>query len=143
MMTQMGGESLPAGVTCAAMSSIQMMPMVFCASLPPWPRLYAAADNNCSLRNQASIFCGARFRNSQKMATMNVKPRINPMTGATTMKIKVLYQPSTIITCQPERMMAAPAYPPINACEEDVGRPHHQVSRSQTIAPNNPVITTY
>ena len=32
---------------------------------------------------------------------------------------------------------------PINACDDEVGSPHHQVSRSQTIAPSNPAITTY
>ena len=32
--------------------------------------------------------------------------------------------------------MAAPAYPPIKAWEDEVGSPHHQVRRSQTIAPN-------
>ena len=30
---------------------------------------------------------------------------------------------------------AAPAKPPISACDDDDGRPHHQVSRFQTIAP--------
>src|SRR5262245_3233508 len=30
---------------------------------------------------------------------------------------------------------AAPAKPPISACDEDDGRPHHQVSRFQAMAP--------
>src|SRR5438270_6686659 len=30
----------------------------------------------------------------------------------------------------------------MSACEDDVGRPHHQVSRSQTIAPIRPVMMT-
>src|SRR5215469_14246016 len=41
------------------------------------------------------------------------------------------------------RAIAAPAYPPINACEDEVGRPHHQVSRSQIMAPSKAAITTY
>src|SRR5208282_1886286 len=86
---------------------------------------------------------GALFRRSQKTATMNVRLKASPMTGATTMKIRVLYHPVAMITCHPDRMTAAPAYPPIKACEEEVGSPHHQVSRSQTIAPKSPVITTY
>src|SRR5579872_395823 len=48
-----------------------------------------------------------------------------------------------MITSHPERITAAPARPPIRACEEEVGNPHHQVSKSQTIAPKSPVITTY
>src|SRR5512132_68105 len=39
--------------------------------------------------------------------------------------------------------IAAPAYPPISACEEEVGSPQIQVSRSQTIAPISPASTTY
>src|ERR1035438_6707392 len=77
------------------------------------------------------------------MATMNEKPRMSPMIGATTMKISVLYQPSAIITCHPERITAAPARPPIKACDEEVGSPHHHVKTSHTIAPISPVITTY
>src|SRR5438270_3433224 len=42
-----------------------------------------------------------------------------------------------------ERATAAPAYPPIKACDDDVGSAHHQVSKSQTIAPVRPARTTY
>src|SRR5208282_378493 len=45
--------------------------------------------------------------------------------------------------CRKALAMAAPAYPPIRAWDEDVGRPHHQVRRSQTMAPNRPPRTTY
>jgi hypothetical protein len=37
-ITQIGARVRAARVA-AAISSIQMMPIVFCASLPPWPRL--------------------------------------------------------------------------------------------------------
>src|SRR5436309_12559776 len=43
----------------------------------------------------------------------------------------------------PTRAIAAPAYPPINACDELVGRPSHHVIRSHTIAPTRPAIITY
>ena len=33
---------------------------------------------------------------------------------------------------------AAPAYPPMSACDELVGRPRYQVMRSQTMAPTSP-----
>ena len=47
-MTQTGRWS--GVVTPAAISSNQMMPMVFCASLLPWPMLYAAEETSCSAR---------------------------------------------------------------------------------------------
>src|SRR6202795_911996 len=74
---------------------------------------------------------------------MKVNPSTSPMMGATTMKMTVLYQPSTMITWNPDRMMAAPAYPPISACDEDGVGAHHQVNRSHRIAPSRPAITTY
>ncbi len=82
---------------------------------------------------------------------MKPNPRTNPITGATTMKIRVLVQPLAIITPgalrHPCRMLArakaAPAYPPINACEDDVGNPSSHVSTSHTIAPSKPAKTTY
>ena len=40
------GDSRPAPISRAA-----MMPIVFCASLAPWPRLNAAAETSCSPRN--------------------------------------------------------------------------------------------
>ena len=49
---------------------------------------------------------------------MNVSESTNPITGATTMKIRVLYHPAAMMTCHPWRMMAAPAMPPISACDE-------------------------
>ncbi len=39
-----------------------MMPMVFWASLVPWPMLYRAADTSCRRRNQWSIVSGDRLR---------------------------------------------------------------------------------
>ena len=61
-----------------------------------------------------------------------------PMSGATTMNTSVLTQPWAMIAPKPALATAAPAYPPTNACEEDVGSPSHQVARSQMIAPSSP-----
>ena len=36
---------------------------------------------------------------------------------------------------------AEPTSPPISACEDDEGRPSHQVMRFQVIAPSRPAIT--
>ncbi|PYO89592.1 MAG: hypothetical protein DMD58_09005 [Gemmatimonadetes bacterium] len=67
---------------------------------------------------------------------------MNPITGATTMKMSVLVQPLAMIAENPAFATAAPAYPPISACDEEVGRPSHHVTRSQTIAPVRPPSTT-
>src|ERR1017187_6778376 len=41
------------------------------------------------------------------------------------------------------RALAAPPEPPISACDDEVGMPHHHVRRSHTIAPIKPANTTY
>ncbi|TFW23265.1 DUF2946 family protein, partial [Duganella callida] len=45
-----GGAAPSAGTGPTAISSSQMLPMGFCASLPPGPRLDDAADSNCRRR---------------------------------------------------------------------------------------------
>src|SRR5947208_2709374 len=39
--------------------------------------------------------------------------------------------------------MDTPTKPPMRACDDEVGSPHHHVSTSHTIAPNRPAMTTY
>src|ERR1700712_4300979 len=59
-----------------------------------------------------------------------------PSMGASTMNRMVL--PNTEASRMPRcgvLVSAAPAKPPISACEDDDGRPHHQVSKFQTMAP--------
>jgi hypothetical protein len=46
-----------------------------------------------------------------------------PMRGARTMKMMVRVHPLGMIAMKPALAMAAPAYPPKNACDEMVGRP--------------------
>jgi hypothetical protein len=43
---------------------------------------------------------------------------------------------------KPAWAMAAPAKPPISACEEDEGMPNHQVRRFQKVAARRPENTT-
>ena len=45
------------------------------------------------------------------------------MSGDSTTKMSVLVQPAGRTALQPALATAAPAYPPISACEELVGRP--------------------
>ena len=65
-----------------------------------------------------------------------------PISGAKTMKTSVLYQPPAIITATPLFAIAAPAYPPMRACEELLGSPKYQVIRFHEIAPTRPAKTT-
>src|SRR5262245_16453193 len=66
---------------------------------------------------------------------MMVNPSTRPMSGARTMKMRVLVQPVAMIEPHPALTTAAPANPPISACDELVGKPKYQVIRSHTIAP--------
>ena len=96
------------------------------------------------MRNPLSTCRGVRLRISQYMATISVSARMNPIIGDSTINNSVLLQPCGMMTCSVKALaMAAPAYPPIKACEDEVGSPHHHVSRSQMIAPKSPVSTTY
>src|SRR6266571_3679481 len=119
MITHIGGEVSPAFDTPAAINSIQMMPMVFCASFPPCPRLYAAADTSCSRRNQVSTLRGVDLTNTHDTISMMIEPRMNPSSGDTTMKITVFSSPPPTSAPVPDLATAAPTSPPISACEDD------------------------
>src|SRR5690349_25087791 len=61
-----------------------------------------------------------------------------PSVGAMNMNSSVLPNvPASRIDRSAVFDSAAPANAPISACEEDDGRPHHQVSRFQVIAPSS------
>ncbi len=100
-----------------------MMPIVFCASLPPWPSEYAAADTSCSLRNRLSTFLGVDFTKIQATISMMIEPSTKPSSGATTMNATVLIRPPEISEPVPAFATAAPTRPPISACDDDEGMP--------------------
>jgi hypothetical protein len=119
-----------------------MIPMVFCASLPPWPRLKAAADTSCSRRNAWSTFRGAEPLHVHMRPSISTKANTIPSSGETTMKMIVFPKLGPFTTVQPAWAMPAPITPPISACDDEVGRPSHQVVRFQAIAPTSPANTT-
>src|SRR4030042_2012758 len=121
---------------------LAIMPMVFCASLPPEPREKAAAENNCKIRDHLLILVGFCLHTIQDVITFNRNPSTSPINGARKIKIIVLYQPDAIITPKPPLAIAAPAYPPIKAWEELLGRPKYQVIMFQAIAPMRPARIT-
>src|SRR2546426_11949764 len=67
---------------------------------------------------------------------------VRPMNGATTMKTTGFTHPATRIAEKPAFATAAPPYPPMRAWEDEVGRPPHQVIRSQQMAPSRPARIT-
>src|SRR6185312_7738953 len=143
-----------------------MMPMVFCASFMPCDTPIAAAENNCALPKNA-LTNGVRPNlrsqprrsanqaNSQNSAPITRMPSTKPATGDVTIGTTTFGMiPLPCHQCAPPWLqmiewklpsvaaIAAPHSPPINACEEDDGRPSHQVIRFQIVAPNNAQISS-
>src|SRR5829696_2386496 len=119
-----------------------MIPMVFWASLPPWPRLKAAAETSWRRRNRLSTLAGVDFRNSHRLASMSRNPRAIPISGDRAMNRMVFSRLAAFRTPNPALATPAPAKPPISACDEEVGRPSHQVRKFQATAPTSPAKTT-
>src|SRR6266511_3033931 len=119
-----------------------MIPMVFWASLPPCPRLKAAAETSCKRRKMPSTRRGAERWNSQVAATISRNARSRPNSGDSTMNRMVLRMLSAASTAKPALATPAPAKPPMSACDDEVGSPNHQVRRFQAMAPTRPAKTT-
>src|SRR5215204_943029 len=119
-----------------------MTPMVFWASLPPWPRLNAAADSSCSRRNRPSTRAGVDRWKIHRLASMSTNPRAMPNSGDSGMNKMVFSRLLASSTPKPALATPAPANPPMRACEDEVGRPSHQVMKFQAIAPTSPAKMT-
>src|SRR4030095_2414208 len=84
---------------------------------------------------------GLELRKIQCTAIIRMYANARPIKGARTMKERAAgHCPTTSPSSardgpsfKPALAMAAPAYPPINACDELVGRLSHQVRQSQTM----------
>ncbi len=100
-----------------------MMPIVFCASLLPWPMLYSADDSSCSRRNHWSTCRGDRLKKIQETQIMVRAPSSSPSTGEITMNATVLRIPGASRGAVPALARPAPIIPPIRACEELEGMP--------------------
>src|SRR5207247_9953196 len=98
-----------------------MMPMDFCASLVPWPRLNSAAESSCKRRKYLSTRDGAVPRKTHCIVVMKNTPSSIPMTGERTMNNSVFVQPARMITRQPAFATPLPASPPMSECDELVG----------------------
>ncbi len=102
-----------------------MIPMVFCASLAPCDREKSAELRSWAPRKTRSTRCGEVRWKIQSTATIRVKPAAIPIIGERTMKLSVWihFVPHSIAASHPALAIAAPAYPPISACDELDGIP--------------------
>src|SRR4249919_2619611 len=114
-----------------------MMPMVFCASLPPWPSEYSEAETNCRMRKARSTANGVERTDSQDTIATSTSASKNPTNGDSTIASSVLVRPPQTAAASPAFATPAPTSPPISACELDEGMPSAQVIRFQTMAPTN------
>src|ERR1700675_5076715 len=112
-----------------------MMPMVFCASLPPWPSEYRDAEANCRMRKARSTANGVERTEAQDTIATSTIASKNPATGDSTIATRVLDSPLQTAAESPALAMPPPTSPPINAWELEDGIPNPHVIRFQTIAP--------
>src|ERR1700722_9743518 len=114
-----------------------MMPMVFCASLPPCPSEYSEAEANCRMRKARSTANGVERTDAQDTIATNTSASKNPTSGDSTIASNVFDSPLQTAAERPALAMPPPTNPPISACELEDGMPNPQVIRFQTIAPVN------
>ena len=151
----------------AEASARAMMPMVFCASLEPWAQPMALAETICALAKKPLTkrgrpsFCSqprraARKENRARNRPMMTMPSMKPAAGEVSIgRMTLGTRPLPCHQCAPPgtfQMMAfqlspaaasaAPHRPPTRACEDEDGRPHHQVIRFHTVAPARAQIST-
>jgi hypothetical protein len=110
------------------------MPIDFCASLPPCPRLNEAADKSCKRLKCLSTFEGEDFFAKNITIPEIMNDITIPSKGAITIKITILITPAKITELHPALATAAPTKPPTRVCDELEGKPYHQVRRFQVIA---------
>ena len=67
---------------------------------------------------------------------------VSPKTGESTIGMMTLVQMTSHFTTTPAAR-AAPASPPMSACEDDEGNPNHHVMRFQPVAPTRAAATSH
>src|ERR1700738_2478224 len=120
-----------------------MMPMVFCASLPPCPSEYIEAEANCRIRKAQSTANGVERTDAQDTIATSTSASKNPTSGDSTIASRVLDSPLQTAAERPALAMPPPTRPPIRACELEDGMPNPQVIRFQTIAPTRAAKITW
>ncbi len=114
-----------------------MMPMVVCASLPPWPSEYSDAETNCRMRKARSTANGVERTDAQDTIATSTSASRNPTSGDSTIASNVFDRPLQTAAEIPALAIPPPTSPPIKACELEEGIPNPHVIRFQTMAPTN------
>ncbi len=85
----------------------------------------------------------AEFRKIHSRLIISTKAPVKPIIGEVTSGISTFVTtPSHLTAPVPTAAIVAPRRPPMSACELELGRPNHQVSRFQAIAPSSAAATT-
>src|ERR1700730_9632772 len=132
--TQNGTENSVPSMPCEYKSTA-MMPMVFCASLPPWPSEYSEAETNCRIRKARSTANGVERTDAHETIATSASASKNPTSGDSTIASNVFDNPLQTAAESPALAIPPPTSPPIKACELLDGMPNPQVIRFQTMAP--------
>src|SRR6195952_2888396 len=132
--TQNGTEKCSPRWPCEY-SSTAMIPMVFCASLPPCPSEYSDAETNCRIRKARSTANGVERTDSHDTIATSTSASRKPTTGDSTIASSALDNPLQTAADSPALARPAPSSPPIKAWELLEGMPSAQVTRFQTMAP--------
>src|SRR4030088_660412 len=111
------------------------MPMVFCASLPPWPSEYSVAEKNCKMLKARSTANGVERTDAQDTIATSTSANRKPTSGDSTIASSVLVRALHTAAVIPALALPAPTSPPIGACDLDDGIPSAQVIGFQTMAP--------
>jgi hypothetical protein len=77
------------------------------------------------------------------IARRAMKPKINPTIGEAKRAMRIFSRPGTSMARHPAPTMTAPKIPPMSAWEELLGKPSHQVSRSQIMALRSAATITF
>src|SRR6476620_10486430 len=105
--TQNGTENSLPRYPCEN-SNTAMMPMVFCASLPPWPSEYSEAETNCKMRKARSTANGVERTDAQDTIMTSTSASRNPTSGDSTIASSVLVSPVQTAAASPAFATPAP-----------------------------------
>jgi len=93
--------------------------------------------------NDLSTFLGCAFLNITRVKIIIKYPRIIPIKGDNTIKIKILVIPEVKMAEGPPINKAGPIKPPMRACETLMGIPRRVHTYTQAMAPKRPPRITY
>src|ERR1700712_1043991 len=112
--TQNGTENCSPRWPCEYKSTA-MMPMVFWASLPPWPSEYSEAETNCRMRKARSTANGVERTDAQDTIATSTSASRKPTNGDSTIASSALDNPLQTAADSPALATPAPSSPPIKA----------------------------